>query len=979
MRAFVFLGVCLAGTGVTGLRLESATHRDAGWLVLGAVCVAATVYGARANGVWDRGAWRLVALGEALVAGGAGADLAARFLKLGWSFPSPIDPLYIAGCATIGLGLVLALRMQDAARTRIVVIDSVVVTGAAATIAWTLFVEPHLSAIDTAPWTAAAVGTTFVALLLVALAVCTTVLVRDVTPASIGVVAGAVCLLAAVPRAAIASAGAPYARGGLIDVLWLAALVLCATAALHPSMAGLGGTEQGHGSNLSRAWVGGLVSLALVPSSMIALEAIRGGHLGMLAAITASVALVVLVVLRLSEVLELQKHAIEREHLMGAGAARLAAVRSHDDLEEVATETARGLVGRDAWVVFGDKPLPVVALEGRRFPIVSSSGGRVGEIAVSAGRLAPDTVRSLERLASQVARAIEGVKLVEQQATGRSEARFRSLVQNSSDLIAVLDQNGSFAYLAPSVQSVLGFEAEELIGAQFAELLHTEERNAIEAALGAAARSSGNHTLEFRMRRRDNSWCALEAVVSNLVADPSVRGLVVTGHDVTQRRELEEQLSHQAFHDPLTALANRALFLDRVSNALERSRRTFLRVAVLFIDVDDFKTVNDSLGHAAGDELLVGVAGCLREAVRDADAVARLGGDEFAVLLEGVDAAQAEVVAQRLLDGLDTPIVVEGTEIFPRASIGIALGGAGASGSSLLREADAAMYDAKSAGKGRFSTFRPELHAAANEALALKADLIRAITSGELEVRYQPIVRLGSGEIAGFEALTRWQHAERGAVPPSEFIPLAEETGVIVDLGRLVLRRACAALSEIRQVVSTAEPLYVTVNISGRQLHGTAIVEDVRAALAESHIEPSALTLELTESTLVRDVDDSVERLLQLKELGVRLAIDDFGTGFSSLAYLQRFPVDVLKIAREFVQEIGTDEEKARVASAVVRLGSTLSLDVVAEGIETQVQRDQLLALECGYGQGYLFARPLSYDELVGAVTNQTDVLRATA
>src|SRR5439155_5012312 len=357
----------------------------------------------------------------------------------------------------------------------------------------------------------------------------------------------------------------------------------------------------------------------------------------------------------------------------------------------VATETARGLVGRDAWVVFGDKPLPVVALEGRRFPISSSNGGRVGEIAVSAGRLAPDTVRSLERLASQVARAIEGVKLVEQQATGRSEARFRSLVQNSSDLIAVLDHNGSFAYLAPSVQSVLGFEAEELIGAPFAELLHTEERTAIEAALAAAARSSGNHTLEFRMRRRDNSWCALEAVVNNLVADPSVRGLVVTGHDVTQRRELEEQLSHQAFHDPLTSLANRALFLDRVSNALERSRRTFLRVAVLFIDVDDFKTVNDSLGHAAGDELLVGVAGCLRETVRDADAVARLGGDEFAVLLEGVDAAQAEVVAQRLLDGLDTPIVVEGTEIFPRASIGIALGGAGASGASLLREADAAM------------------------------------------------------------------------------------------------------------------------------------------------------------------------------------------------------------------------------------------------------------------------------------------------
>jgi diguanylate cyclase (GGDEF)-like protein/PAS domain S-box-containing protein len=677
-------------------------------------------------------------------------------------------------------------------------------------------------------------------------------------------------------------------------------------------------------------------------------------------------------------VLELQKSAIEREQVMGVGAARLAAVRSLDELREVATETASGLVGREAWVVFGDRGLPAAALEGRRFGIVVN-GTRVGEIAVSAGRLQPVNVRSLERLCSQIARAIEGVKQIEKRAAGRSEARFRSLVQNSSDLIAVLDERGDFTYLAPSVHSVLGFEADELIGVQFAELLHADERAAIETALGAASRSTGNCTLELRMRRRDGTWCRLEAVVSNLLTDPSVRGLVVTGHDVTQRRELEEQLSHQAFHDSLTTLANRALFLDRVSNALERSRRTFLRVAVLFIDIDDFKTVNDSLGHAAGDELLVGVAGCLKEAVRDADAVARLGGDEFAVLLEGVDSPQAEIVAGRLLESLDRPIVVESTEIFPRASIGIALGGAGASAASLLREADAAMYDAKSAGKGRYSTFRPELHAAANEALALKADLIRAITSNELEIRYQPIVRLASGEIAGFEALTRWHHAERGAIPPSEFIPLAEETGVIVDLGRLVLRRACAALAEIRRTVGSCDELYVTVNISSRQLHGTSIVEDVRDALAETNIDPTSLTLELTEGTLVRDVDDSVARLEELKDLGVRLAIDDFGTGFSSLAYLQRFPVDVLKIAREFVQEIGSDEEKARVASAVVRLGSTLSLDVIAEGIETQIQRDQLLALECDFGQGYLFARPLTYDELAAAVTDRSEPLRATA
>ena len=438
------------------------------------------------------------------------------------------------------------------------------------------------------------------------------------------------------------------------------------------------------------------------------------------------------------------------------------------------------------------------------------NGVRVGEIAVSAGRLAPDNVRSLERLSSQVARAIEGVKLIEQRAAGRSEARFRSLVQNSSDLIAVLDDQGEFTYLAPSVQSVLGFEAEELIGAQFAELLHPEERG------GDRGRARRCGTLDRQLHARAPHAAARRLVVPARggCQQPARRPERARARGHGPRRHAAPRARgaalHQAFHDPLTTLANRALFLDRVSNALERSRRTFLRVAVLFIDIDDFKTVNDSLGHAAGDELLVGVAGCLREAVRDADAVARLGGDEFAVLLEGVDAAQAEIVAGRLLESLDRPLVVEGTEIFPRASIGIALGGAGASGSSLLREADAAMYDAKSAGKGRYSTFRPELHAAANEALALKADLIRAITSGELEVRYQPIVRLSTGEIVGFEALTRWQHAERGSVPPSEFIPLAEETGVIVDLGRLVLRRACAALAEVRTRDHDPQRLYVT-------------------------------------------------------------------------------------------------------------------------------------------------------------------------
>src|SRR5262245_38578481 len=504
MRALAFLGFSIVAAALAGLRLGTPTTRDIGWLVAGAACVAAVLVGERMNRSLDRRAWMLVAAGIGLVAAGGGADLVLRLLDRSTSFPAPVAPLYIVGAALLGLGMLRALRVHDASRSRVVVIDSVVVTGAAATGAWVLLVEPNASDVLTSPWTAAAVGGMFAALVLLGLAVCMTGLVRAVTPASAAVFVGGGLLVATLPFAAVESA-APYAQGGIVDALWLVALGLIGAAALDPSMAMLGAAEDDHEPHLRRAWFAALVSLSLVPATMLVVESVRGGHLGLLVSIAASVLLVVLVVLRLGDVLEVQKNAIEREHVMGAGAARLAAVRSYDELEEVATETARELVGRDAWVVFGDKPLPAAALEGRRFAI-DVNGERVGEIAVSAGRLAPDNVRSLERLATQVAHAIEGVRLLEQRAAGRSEVRFRSLVQNSSDLIAVIDEEGAFTYLAPSVQSVLGYDPDELVGVQFVELLDPDERPAIETTLAAARRSTGNCTLDLRTLRRDGSW-----------------------------------------------------------------------------------------------------------------------------------------------------------------------------------------------------------------------------------------------------------------------------------------------------------------------------------------------------------------------------------------------------------------------------------------------------------------------------------------
>ncbi|HZO49017.1 MAG TPA: EAL domain-containing protein [Gaiellaceae bacterium] len=979
MRAWlVALVVGLVASAAAALRAPAGIPLDLASLAIGAGCVGAVALGVRRNRPSDRRGWRLVGASVGLLALGPSLVALARWLpELDMGFPSPADLALLTAAPLLGVGMLLALGPLDLRRDRAVVIDALAVTAAVALAAWVLVAEPSIDFVTASPQRGVGIAYLFGGLAVLCVASCATLLAWTPDIAGACLAVAGMLELALVPRSALAGEAA-QAQGGGARFAALVALVLVAAGALHPSMTGPEESARRVELAIPRRRLTVLVGAGFVPAAMLALEAVRSGRLTLLATVAASVVLLLLLVTRLGDLLAGRERAVARERILGAGAGRLAAARSREEIERVATETVVGLAGEGACVVLGNRTVPFTAADGRRFMIVVEER-RVGEIAIPAGRyLSADALRSVQTLASQVALAVDGVSRIEERAAGESEARFRSLVQNSSDLIALLAPDRTFTYLAPSVRSVLGFEPDELIGKALHELLHDEERASVEATVAAELRSPRTCTIEFRARRKDGSWCRLEAVVSNLVDDPSVAGLLLTGHDVTQRRELEEQLAHQAFHDPLTALANRALFLDRVANAIDRSKRTFLRVAVLFVDLDDFKTVNDSLGHAAGDELLVDVAGRLREAVRDADAVARLGGDEFAILLEGVDATTAEAIAARVLDTLAEPVVIEGSEIFPRASIGIALGGATSQATSLLREADAAMYDAKSAGKGRFSVFRPALHEAANQALALKADLIRAIGGDELQVLYQPIVRLVDGSISGFEALTRWPHAERGTVSPAEFIPLAEETGVIVDLGRLVLRRACAALARLRREVPGAERLYVTVNVSSRQLHGTSIVEDVRSALRNARLEPAALTLELTESALVHDVEDSVGRLQELKDLGVRIAIDDFGTGFSSLAYLQRFPVDVLKIAREFVHEVGVGAGEARVASAVVRLGSTLSLDIVAEGIETPAQRDELLVLGCDFGQGYLFARPLTFEDLAAAVGGSAHPVAAT-
>ncbi len=411
---------------------------------------------------------------------------------------------------------------------------------------------------------------------------------------------------------------------------------------------------------------------------------------------------------------------------------------------------------------------------------------------------------------------------------------------------------------------------------------------------------------------------------------------------------------HQAFHDSLTGLPNRAAFLDRLDHALAIAERSDAEVGVLFLDLDRFKTVNDSLGHAAGDELLVAVGERLSSCLRDGDTPARFGGDEFAVLLEGVSGSEeAEAVAARVLDAMRRPFTVQGRDLIVSASVGIST--ATTRSADVLRDADLAMYRAKTGGRDRLAVFEPEMHEALVERLELESDLRAALDRDEFVVHYQPIVHLATGEILGAEALVRWDHPTRGMVQPGGFIPLAEETLLIVPIGRRVLRAAC---EQAVHWLKRHGELTMSVNLSAAQLSQPDLVQDVRDALRDSGLPARHLTLEITETVLMGDDEATMQRLRELKELGVRLAVDDFGTGYSSLQYLRDFPLDVLKVAKSFVDGIADEAQGVALARAIVELGESCQLDVVGEGIELTEQREGLLELGCRLGQGFLFARP---------------------
>ncbi|MGB3494459.1 MAG: EAL domain-containing protein [Elainellaceae cyanobacterium] len=611
--------------------------------------------------------------------------------------------------------------------------------------------------------------------------------------------------------------------------------------------------------------------------------------------------------------------------------------------------------------------------------LVNAAGDSLGSLCILSKRPLGDRtdyVTLLKIFAHRAAAELDRQR--SENALQDSEARFRLLAENGKDLVCLHDISGNFLYLSPSCESFLGYEAEELIGCNPYQYCHVEDRKLLRSRLQRIIQNgSSDEPITFRIHKKSGVYVWLESLVK--VIHPTTEEpmyLQTSSRDITEKVLVQQQLEHDATHDSLTGLASRRLLLARLDLSIERAKRNdAYQFAVLFIDLDRFKVINDSLGHLAGDELLRAIAYRLKSLTRSIDLVARIGGDEFVLLLEDINGLAASVhIAERILEEFQTAISINEHEVVVGASIGLVVGEPDYTDSlDVLRDADIAMHSAKHQGKSRYTIFNPAMHQQALQRLELENALRRGIQRQEFRLRYQPIMALSKGELAGFEALVRWQHPEKGMISPADFIPIAEDTGLIVPLGAWVLKEACSQMAQWQAQFADAGDLKISVNLSVEQLKEPDIVAQIEQILNETGLTGKSLALEITESMFMQDLQVINQRLKQLNELSIQISIDDFGTGFSSLSYLHQLAVNNLKIDRSFVSNLFESRRNLDVARTIIKLSKQLGLEAIAEGIETEEQLQKLKSFGCQMGQGYLFNAPVTNEVAEGLIIDMVN------
>lgn len=919
----------------------------------------------------------LLAVGDALYSVDAGLPSDAP--------ASAADVSYLLMFPLIGAGLLGLTRSNIVARDRSQFLDFLIFSTAAGFLLWIFALAPHLTEPGVSTFSSSTVAAFALADLLVLATTVRLLTATRINPAAVLLMIGATGLLVADVGYGIALLGDGWQPGGPVELGWFTFSACWGAAALHPDMAQLTEPAQPRQIEVGRLRLVLLGLAAVLAPAVLLLQAVTGDvRDGTVIAVVSGV-MFVLVLSRLADAADAHRLVVARERSLRKAAADLVSATAAREVDRAVRAAVARLVPKHAahrvvFTVNRADGVPAVATSiwgpavtepsayypapsaatarrtrvlriGALQPALAEQLGqfktavlcplvlderatglpRVGALLVAADSEVLAGLRdSLEVLAAQVALALERIGLSQEISRRDSEAYFRSVVHNATDVILVVDDDRSIRYASPSVRTVIGIEPTDC--AELTSVVHPDDHDLLVDLLEPSRLAAGEWA-DWTVRRPDGERIHLEVSCRDLRRDRTVRGVVVTMRDITERRRLERELTHRSMHDVLTGLANRASFQDQVYAAVGHARRSGRTVGVLCVDLDEFSSVNDAHGHAVGDGLLIAVGQRLRDLVGATGLVARLGGDEFAVLVPDAESPErAEQVADEIIRALAEPLAVGDIPVNGSVSVGVATSADATDAGELLKHGDLALYVAKGAGKGRWCRYQSELHTAIVQRLELRTALAEAVERRSFVVEYQPIVDLYSGAATGFEALVRWHHPGRGIVPPDQFIALAEETGLIEQIGDWVLRQAVAAVGRWGQDRTPATTPYVSVNVSARQLRAGGFVDRVRDALSAADVPPTLLMLEITESLLLRDDDRVWAKLTELRTLGVRVAIDDFGTGFSSLSYLQQVPADVLKIDRSFTATVASSRRQLLLLEGIVRLAGTLSLDVVAEG-----------------------------------------------